>query len=178
VAFLGILLALYGLDCWPVYVPCLVAVLFFAVGAYLRMYKIALFSQDKYFVHLASVFVVLIIIGTSFRDARFSLYLDKISIFMGVAAVLASTHLLHSTKRIKRALLALSDYSFFVFAFHEPFLTLMKKWLFVIIKPIGTIEVTAIYFIAPTITIFTSITIFYCLKKILPGFSSVITGGR
>jgi hypothetical protein len=79
------------------------------------------------------------------------------------------------TKESKLSILF--SFTFFIFAFHEPILTILKKGFFSILGQ-GEMISTIIYFAAPTIAIISSIFIGYFLKKATPQFYSLLTGGR
>jgi hypothetical protein len=69
------------------------------------------------------------------------------------------------------------NYTFFLFAFHEPVLTLIRKGLLFIT---GTGELTSflIFLIAPFILIYTGVMIASFLERFVPGFYAIIAGGR
>jgi hypothetical protein len=69
------------------------------------------------------------------------------------------------------------NYTFFLFAFHEPVLTLIRKGLLFIT---GTGELTSflIFLIAPFILIYTGVMTASFLERFVPGFYTIIAGGR
>ncbi|MBF0648771.1 MULTISPECIES: acyltransferase family protein [Dysgonomonas] len=72
----------------------------------------------------------------------------------------------------------LSSASFFLFAFHEPWLDFLRRFLFVYIKPASELEFLFIYFIPTLFIIALSLLVYFLLKKIIPRFTNIITGGR
>lgn len=68
-------------------------------------------------------------------------------------------------------------YSFFVFAAHEPLLTIINKSMLNLTGN-NSAGLLAVYFIAPVITITGCLIVAKIFKQHLPGFYSVITGGR
>jgi surface polysaccharide O-acyltransferase-like enzyme len=77
----------------------------------------------------------------------------------------------------KSWILHFASYSFFIFAFHEPVLVLLKKIGF---KLFGNTNITALlfYFLLPIFIIFISIILAKIIQKITPKFYLFITGGR
>ena len=71
----------------------------------------------------------------------------------------------------------LSQFSFFLYAFHEPILTIVNKGLFYLA---GASEIASIviYFVAPILTIFSGIILGSFLKKYCLKFYELITGAR
>lgn len=75
--------------------------------------------------------------------------------------------------------LGLFSYSFFIYAFHEPVLTLLKKALFFLSGKPGSAGALAIYFSAPLLTIGLAVALAYGLKKAgLAGLYAWVTGNR
>lgn len=72
----------------------------------------------------------------------------------------------------------LSESSFFIYAYHATLLGLIVKFSVKVILPTTNAEMIIIYFIAPIITILLGLGIYYILKRYLPTFTSIITGGR
>ena len=69
------------------------------------------------------------------------------------------------------------NYTFFLFAFHEPVLTLIRKGL-LFITGTGEMASLIVFLFAPVILIFIGVLTGSFLEIYLPGFYGIITGGR
>jgi hypothetical protein len=69
------------------------------------------------------------------------------------------------------------SYSFFLFAFHEPILTIVKKFLLSVL-PRSEAYILASFFLTSLIVIIVSILVGSLIKKVLPSIYGVISGGR
>jgi peptidoglycan/LPS O-acetylase OafA/YrhL len=105
-------------------------------------------------------------------------FFKKLIILFGIISSLYLSRVIQNNKIFSKLLLNLSCYSFFVFAFHEPLLTLIKKIVYKFTAPESSIFVTFVYLICPVATIIISIFAYKFLKKISPKFAGLITGGR
>lgn len=97
----------------------------------------------------------------------------KISILIGLLALWFNYGKLFSFLS-KKKLFAFTSYSFFLYVFHEPFLSFLEKTL---MKFVGITDLYC-YVLASTLTIFISIIVGYFLKKKASRFYSFLTGGR
>ena len=112
-------------------------------------------------------------------DSIFQYNLIKnISIVIGIFAFWGGYDLLFDlvSRRVK-VLAPITSFAFFLYGFHEPFLTFIKKVLFVVFGK-EQLDYLLIYFLAPIVVIFASLTVGFYTKKILPKFYDAITGGR
>ena len=73
---------------------------------------------------------------------------------------------------------SLGNSSFFIFAYHRLPLVFVIKFLFKFIHPNSEIELLLLYIVCPAITILLGLLIYNVLKKYLPRFTSLISGGR
>jgi surface polysaccharide O-acyltransferase-like enzyme len=69
--------------------------------------------------------------------------------------------------------------SFFVFAIHDPFvLPPIRKVLYAVLNPQSDLVITTLYFFVVLITVLIALGLYYLLKRFLPKFTAIITGGR
>lgn len=68
-------------------------------------------------------------------------------------------------------------FSFFLFAFHEPWLTIFKKALFFVLGK-GTWATLAIYMAVPLLVMVFTLLVGTSMKRLLPGIYATLTGGR
>ena len=162
------------------------ALLFFVFGAFLSLEKKKLPIQDlsmQYYwiytyIWLAIVSCKTILVYIEFNNSIILDILLKTGILFGIIAIWSMYDILIKNKTlIGQKFYAVTSYSFFLFAFHEPVLTVLKKGLFYMI---GHEEFSSlcIYIAAPILTISFSIFIGYYFKRYIPKFYELITGGR
>lgn len=162
------------------------SVLFFCLGAYFAVYKSEYLSKplsQKCYLIFTIIWILIVLFKTVLisqnSDQTVLLWLlHKISIIIGLLATWSLYDIYNDKKdNPNKAILNLSYLSFFIYAFHEPTLTIIKKGLFFIA---GASEITsvAIYFLAPIVTIIISVLLGGLIKKRIPRFYELITGGR
>ncbi len=159
------------------------ALLFFVFGGHLALHQqnwiLHHFSSKKAFI-LFTCWISIIVIKTTMIHLDYSTLfvtdiIHKIGVLIGVLAVWGVYDFLVKSKESKYSFIF--SFTFFIFAFHEPVLTILKKGFYSILGQ-GEMTSIIIYFTAPTIAIISSILIGYYLKKITPQLYSLLTGGR
>lgn len=161
------------------------AILFFCLGAYFSIhqteYMLQKLNQKSYlvflFVWILIVFYKTILISQNSDQQILITLLHKISIWIGMVAIWSLYDIKMLKEKPNKPILYLSQFSFFIYVFHEPILSVVKKGLFYII---GSSEMAslAIYITGPIITITLSIITAALLKKYLLKFYEFITGAR
>lgn len=162
------------------------SLLFFAIGALFSINKINLQNikiRNQYIIIITLVWFMLITYKTSLvylnsENESLIIFLSKSSILIGVISIWFLYDYLFLTKDIsKTKFYNLFQYTFFLYAFHEPILIIFKKAFYFIL---GNSELNSllIYILAPTITIVISILTGFYLKKNVPKFYYLLTGGR
>ncbi|MFT2007641.1 acyltransferase family protein [Pontibacter sp. 13R65] len=162
------------------------SLLFFSVGAYLSLKPEVLLKVHQG--PAASIiflgWLLLILLKTYLSHIDFEpvlavQLLHKAVILFGLVAswMAFDKVFVHQEKTQESRLLTLASFSFFIYAFHEPVLTIFKKGLFYLL---GTSDFLTllVYLIAPIFIIALSVTVGMLLKKILPGLFALLTGGR
>ncbi len=181
---IGVLLLLF---CWLIDLDFMIisneSILFFYIGAIIaiRNQNIVNYDYSKFSLYLFNFWLFLVVITTSLKFIDFQskiiiTIIFKSSIIIGLLTYWSVYDLLflknQNTKFLKSPIF---QFSFFIFAIHEPFLTIIKKILFSIFsKDAGLI----IYIIAPLIVIFICILISFAFKKYFQNTYYLITGGR
>jgi len=162
------------------------SVFFFCLGAYFAINKrdyLLKRLEQKYYLIFSIFWVFLVLLKTGLMYENFNqkillLLLHKISIIMGSIGLWNIYDILMTKKTSpNKKILNLSSFSFFLYAFHEPLLTIIRKGLFYFMGAGEIISIT-IYFLAPTVTIIISILLGSFIKKKSPKFYNLITGGR
>lgn len=161
------------------------ALLFFSTGGFIALFRTDLLLKavsTKQTNILILIWVLLLIIKTAIGWYCVNVFLFQsilnLAILVGVLAFwLGYDAYLSKHENFKLVVLNLSMTTFFIFASHEPILTIVKKILFIVF---GTTEVAAIivYFLAPLVTITLVYFIAMGLKKYATSFYQTVTGGR
>lgn len=161
------------------------ALFFYTIGLFFSQKRINLkkLKLKKLYYVFTIVWIKLILCKTvltyiGFENNWMLIILEKTSIFFGILGIWFSYDKLFENKDVSNLkIYPISQYSFFLYAFHEPILTVFKKVLYFIL---GTTELTSfiIYLSAPIFTIFLVVLCGFYLKTVSPRFYSLITGGR
>ncbi len=172
-----ILGAVWFLGSWPFRIPSGEAMFFFTLGAYVGVARLNLFALDRYAFSQAALYVALLCFAIYGRDAWWGVYAKKLAIVVGVSFALALTRLAAKSDRLSAVLLLLAPASFFVFAVHEPTLTISRKLVGRVIGH-GPISVFAQYLILPLAIIAIAIAAYLALTRLLPRPMRFVTGAR
>ena len=161
------------------------AIFFFVFGAFLCLKKDNLI-QIKFsiksciytYIWIAIVFCKTSLVYMKFHNLLVLNILNKTSILIGVLALWSLYDILLKNKNLSNhKFYSLISFSFFIYAFHEPILNILKTVLFLIL---GKDEFVSflVYIIAPLIVISIGVFLGFYLKRITPKFYGIITGGR
>lgn len=176
--FLLVILTLWFLDVWPISIPSLPAFAFFYAGAYFAYTHTSLFTADRFGFPLLIFYVTALLIDTATKDYLFNDYVHNIGILFGIASMFFITKVIQRNNLFKKALLWASGCSFFVFAVHEPLLTMARKISYKVLVPSNGLTVLSSYFLIPVFVIIFSVVLYISMKSITPGFLRIISGGR
>lgn len=178
ILFLLIVFICWFFDYWIFFSPASEATLFFCFGAYLAFSNKSLFVADRYGYILVLWYFIIVILDVYFIGETFSPILHRFGIVFGVYSVLFISKFLTKIERIRTSLLTLSNASFFVYATHEPLLTIQRKFLYKLLYPESVYLTLFLYFSIPISTIIFSVFLYRILLKIFPKFIEVTTGAR
>ncbi|MDO8068772.1 MULTISPECIES: acyltransferase [unclassified Janthinobacterium] len=155
---------------------------FFVLGCYFGIYSQSIFLLDqplsKFLTPTLIIYTLLIIANALFPEAPSYQYMHKTGIILGIPIILYLTRPALALPRLKKMLIALGSTSFFLYAMHEPTLTVFKKISYKLIQPEHNLSIIFIYFFSAIITIITSIVLHKILIKTFPKFTAATTGGR
>lgn len=162
-----------------------VAFFFFALGAIfsIKPYNLNVIKKIKNLSYLLSILLLTFEIIMYNMDNAYNLpngIVDVIyntCIFSMIISLFNITLSILQKRQIEPNRL-LYNSNFFIYAYHAMPLTLFTKVLIKCIEPTTEIQTIFIYVAAPMLTIAVGVLIFNVLKKILPQFTSLITGGR
>ena len=163
---------------WQIFAPASDALFFFSVGAFLASRKRSLFQFDRFGTLNLALYSVLVILDVLTIGQHYNPYLHKVGILFGVFVALFLSKRIARSQKIAAILVRLSGASFFVYAVHEPSLTVLRKLLFKLMPPGSSFAVLTLYFLAPTLTILMAVAAYRSFARIAPGFVRSVTGGR
>lgn len=159
------------------------SLLFFILGGYLAIFDILVsFDGKKYGYLLFSSWILLVIINSIFLFQGISIFdfwmsiLNKTTLLVGVVAIWTIYDKLNGKINIAR-INPIFSFSFFLYAFHEPVLTMAKKGLFFILGNSQHLSFS-VYILAPLLTIALSLSVGFLIKKYIPKIYDIATGGR
>jgi len=189
VRYLKYFLLLFLLVIWGIRIDLVMlsneALLFFVFGAFLSIQHIEIGysklvrpSGLLFTLWIALIVCKMLLISVMIKNPLMLNLLHKMSVLVGVAAVWGIYDKLFGNKDLSGTrLYYISGFSFFLYAFHEPMLMMVKKAGFVVAGK-GEPATLLIYFLVPIIIIASGTTIAGLLKNKAPGLYHVVTGGR
>ena len=163
---------------WPIYVPHAEATLFFSIGAFIGTKGKSLFALDRYGIYAIALYFPLALANAYFFTSVFYPYLHRIGILFGVISGLFFTQFLMESPRVKKALIGLSGVSFFVFAAHEPLLTLTRNILSQNFWPQSPKSAFGPYLFTPILVLILLVLTYSLFSKVAPRLLNLVTGGR
>lgn len=154
------------------------AFFFFSAGAFFSIHKKNFVEKMKPFLSVSAAFYVLMtVVELYLGEQGWHVYLFQVNILAGIVlAVSLSAHFIEKGKW--KVSLFLSGSSFFIYAFHAMPLSFVFKSLFKLLRPHSDGMMLALYVVSPSVVILSGLLLYYILKKQLPAFTSLITGGR
>ncbi|MBI1767583.1 MAG: acyltransferase [Bacteroidetes bacterium] len=158
------------------------ALLFFTLGCDLTLDKTELINQrlSKILSYcLSALWLLIVLLTTSLitfnRDIFVFNALNNLGILIGILSVWSLYDHVDHGQIAKYSILF--GYSFFIFVFHEPMLTILKKGMFFLLGRTNFSSLL-IYVVAPVITIGLSMLLSLILRRRTPRLYNLATGGR
>ncbi|UZO81454.1 acyltransferase [Aquimarina sp. ERC-38] len=157
---------------------------FFAIGMWLAIsepnYLLRNLSKKSWLFTLS--WILLLYIKTTVFYYRGNedilLLIHKVSVIIGIISLWSLFDMLFLNRNIVSSrIYPLFKFAFFIFVFHEPILTIIKKGLYFILG-YSQLKALMIYFIAPILTIIICLIVAVGLKKLSPKFYKILTGNR
>lgn len=158
--------------------PSLTAVTFFSVGAFLAVRGKGLFVTDGFGLKTAGLYLILLVVDVATKGQWYNGWLHRPEVLLGVGLSLRLSRLPSDMPQTRQVLLWLSKCSFFVFAMHEPALTIVRKLSYAVLKPGSDVELLGLYFLTPLLVIGAGLLAYVLLHARAPGMLRVISGGR
>lgn len=176
--YISILAGCWLLGVWPSPIPSAEAALFFSVGSVFAFNKKSLFGLDDKWLPISIAYFITLLADILLRGTEWGQYLHRTGIVLGVISALCLTKIIIRHARLKEVLVSLSGVSFFIFAAHEPMLTIVKKIVYKVIQPTSSLSNLALYFLIPISLIILLIWTYRICERTFPATTRVITGGR
>ena len=173
VAMLGIL---WVSNCWFLITGLnITALFFFSLGAYCSIYRKNFAEILKpHTLTLGFVYLLFIVLLLILKDPYWN-PLRRIGVLIGMAFTISATAKLISKDNCRMNKF-LTESSFFIFAYHMLALNIIES--IVSVSFCFDILCTILYFAKATFILLIGLVLYYILKKYLPVFTSLITGGR
>jgi surface polysaccharide O-acyltransferase-like enzyme len=161
----------YGLN--------IVVVFFFSAGAWFGIHKRNLIEEMGKVKRWAyTLYPLLVFADLLTKQYAVNPFIHNVGIVAGIVFwINIVAHLLKTgTVGVNRVLVSAA---FFVFAVHEPFMgTPIRKIIYAAFNPQSDGLITALYFLIVIVTVLIALGLYYVLRRFLPKFTALITGGR
>ena len=164
-------------NIWPLPMPAIEPTLFFYLGSFVAIRGWSLFTVDRLGWWLAPLFAVLLGVDCVEGLLYQTDYALHPAMVVGLILALKTSRWLAESERWRDRLVSLGGASFFVFAVHEPLVTIGKKLAFHTL-PMTAGTVLATYAVLPVLVICLALLLYRALGIVAPRFTRVITGGR
>jgi hypothetical protein len=176
-----ILLCILWVFDWWVLVPGLsiTSLFFFTAGACFSINKRNLIADMGQIRRLSFLLYPLIALVDLFtKQYAFNTFIHQAGMIVGIVFLFNLAAFLLETGKVKVNKF-LTAATFFVFAVHMPFLNFpLQKITYMVFKPESDIAITSLYFLNVIIVIIVALVLYYMLRRFLPKFTGIITGGR
>lgn len=156
------------------------AIFFFSWGAYFSINKRnIIYAFMKKGSCLLLIYLVIAVLDASTKWSENNVYLHNVGIIIGVVSVTGVTSRLIRAGKVSVAPF-LANSSFFIYAFHDLFITELGKITFILLKIPGDnpFIMTLYYFAIPIVTVIICLAIYKFLKFHAPLVCGILTGSR
>ncbi len=150
----------------------------FSLGAYFSLNRVNFVMLSEYLLKkgLFVMYIIVLIVALLFQDTTYSPYLHKLCISIGVFVVFGIAY--SYLKGGGHSNMFLSKSTMFIYLSHLLPILFFKKFLISIIRPENELTALLVYFLCPVVIVTSCLFLFSILRKYVPIFTSVITGGR
>ena len=151
----------------------------FAIGAALAIHKVDLHFkgiENKHMIILGVLYILACAARTALMYTELPLLdlAENILILFGVPFMWL---VYDKITCIKDKKISIAKYGIFIYFFHIPFQSILKK-LWFMVMPSGDMSSLIIFFVAPVISIIVCVLVAIFLRKYMNKFYMVLTGGR
>ena len=174
IACLGII---WGGYVFETALPTIEALFFFSLGVFVRIRGATLFDLDRFGWVFLVLFLALLVPDMLIGGAPQKHVLHRLTVLLGVASFLFVTSI-HSLNGFWVRMRTLSASAFFVFAAHEPLLTVVRKIYYKLVGPGAPHEVFLGYLFCPAFVILILVAIHRISKSAFPRALNIVVGAR
>lgn len=146
--------------------------LFFVIGACIAKFDFNRKYIDKIPIYIIAIVYMCLIVDSIYGQFIFAAVRNLI----GILLVYRITQYIYSSKTRKFFVWS-SQFSFFIYAFHEYYEAIIKKILFVYLPQSGTVQLLE-YFLLPICMVFVLMLVGNTMSKITPKLYKVVCGQR
>lgn len=174
---LVVLTACWLADVLPLAASEVEATLFFSLGAFVGMRRVSLFALDHFGRWMVALYVPLVLIDALLQSGGNSAALHHVSVAVGLGAAMYLSRAVAMREALRAPVVALAASSFFVYAAHEPLLTILRKVSVHVTHPSqgGAI---VLYIALPVFLVAALVFMHRLLLQRLPGITRILCGGR
>ncbi|MDP3868365.1 acyltransferase [Phenylobacterium sp.] len=158
-------------------IPSIEGLTFFVLGASFGMRNRPLFVGDGHLALLIPAFLVGELSNIWLRLELNIYWLQRPVILLGVFVLFAMTKCVVSHPRLRGVLLVLAPMSFFVFAAHEPLMTMLRKLIYRSIE-VNQASILATYTLLPLLVAIITLVAYRSLVRVFPTAASILNGNR
>lgn len=155
------------------------ALFFFAAGTCLGIYRLNILEVFGHWRKFSfGAYPLLALVDLCTKGTSYNVYIHQAGILVGIVFCFNLTAWLLKDRKVKTSAF-LSSASFFVFAIHDPWLlSQIRKILTKVLTPDSDGMWTLLYFLNVILTVGIALLLYALLKRMLPRFTRLITGGR
>jgi peptidoglycan/LPS O-acetylase OafA/YrhL len=153
------------------------AATFFVAGAMLAFRGVSPFGWERRLWLFGPLWLVLFVASPMLPHGLVGAGIYRAMITAGVLTVLCLPGHALRHPRLSAALTALAPASFFVFAAHEPLMTLVRKLLFRMLPPNPAVAI-AVYVLLPLAIVAFAAALYFLLRRAAPRLTALISGNR
>jgi fucose 4-O-acetylase-like acetyltransferase len=164
---------------WWIKIPNDTAAFFFTIGAWLSINKRNPAVEAEKFKYWVFAFYPLLVVADMVtRDYGFNAFIHTFGTLVGVIFWLnVGVSFIRTTAVTPNKFLSAA--SFFIFAVHAPWLlTPIRNFSFLWLNPTSDAALVALYFAVVITIVLIGLGLYYVLRRFLPSFTNIITGGR
>lgn len=152
------------------------SVTFFTAGAYFSLSrKDFLPVMRRFFVPVNILYPVFVVLNLVLRDDNYMLPFDRLGFLFGLVFTFNLSAWLLERGYVRNSVL-LSGAAFFIFAAHDPMLTLVRRGSVRILSPSGDAAQIALYLLTPALIVGLCLIGYRLMKRYTPGLLYTITG--
>ena len=154
------------------------AVFFFSFGAYFSIHNRSFISRSKCVnIGAVIVFIVTLVMLNEYSFGVMRGWVNLLNLLSGMLALFAVSAALMERKKVKKVKF-LSDSSFMIFAVHALVLQVLQKSVLRMIGNPNDVKLIGVYLFITVVAVAVSMGVYAVMRRWLPRFTAVITGGR